>query len=182
MLQQPPGKEEQIATTRGQSSADRDIQRAYIQGKSQQPRGRSRQSQQPDGKHKQIATTRKQSRSWEPENKGPRQIETNKKKAKQNRSLEPENKGPRQIETTRGQIREDRNNQGAVQGRSQQPEIHRGNSRQQRSNQIGTRNYQLTMPVAWAYYASQPEVGLKVATRRGSRTCHDNKLADQSRY
>jgi len=42
------------------------------------------------------------------------QIEANKKKAKQHRSWEPENKGPRQIETTKGQIREDRNNQRAV--------------------------------------------------------------------
>ena len=141
MLQQPPDKEEQITTTRGHSSADRDTQRTYTQSKSQQPRGRSRQSQQPDGKQKQIATTRKQSRSWKPENKGPRQIEANKKKAKQHRSWEPENKGPRQIETTKGQIREDRNNQRAVQARSQQQEIHHGNSRQHRSNQIVARNH-----------------------------------------
>ena len=164
-MQQPPGKEEQITTTRGQSRADRDIQRAYIQGKSQQPRCRSRQSQQPDGRQKQIATTRKQSRSWEPENKGPRQIETNKKKAKQHRSWEPENKGPRQIETTKGQIREERNNQREV--------------RADRNNQKSI----MAIRDNTDQIKSGPEItSLKVATRRGSRTCHDNQPADQSRY
>ena len=107
MLQQPPDKEEQITTTRGQSSADRDIQRAYIQGKSQQPRGRSRQSQQPDGKQKQIATTRKQSKA----DRG------NQKTKVRGRSKQ----------TKRKQSNTDRGNQKTkVRGRSKQPRVRSG--------------------------------------------------------
>ena len=126
-MQQPPDKEEQITTTRGQSSADRDIQRTYTQGKSQQPRGRSRQSQQPDGKQKQIATTRKQSkadrgnqktkvrgRSKQTKRKQKTtQIHGNQKTKGRGRSKQPRGRSGK-IATTKGQFRADRNNQKSI--------------------------------------------------------------------
>ena len=100
--QQPDGRPKQIATTREQSKADRENQKAKVQGRSKQPRGRS-------GK----------------------------------------------IATTKGQFRADRNNQKSIMAI-------RDNTDQIKSG---------------------PEItSLKVATRRGSRTCHDNQPADQSKY